>query len=391
MIIDADTHFLPRDAYDYVEGPFADLRPQFEFDSKGCCVDVHFPGAPPKVPHSTPNPPPGTGSNYGGMCDMAERLEDYRKMGIQKQVLFPQMSAMMFHYLVEPRLATAMARSYNYCVSELVKKHPNELIGAALVPLQDVASAITEMEWAVANGLPAVVIDKVFPVAEHAFSDPYGKHKELDPFFRRAEELGVPLLMHTIGAHGHRLNNMMTFQQDGLEIFAPNEGHISLVSMITSGIFDRFPKLKVVYTEAGTAFIKPMVERLDESFERGLVDWDSEEAATRKFMSVSTGRPIVKSLVPIDDYLPKNQKAASHYFRNNIWFTIETEEEQLPDAVDCIGASQFLFATDYPHDDAGGRMKKRDVALLAANPHISDADKEAMRLHNSRALFGLAA
>lgn len=391
MIIDADTHFLPRDAYDYMEGHYADLRPRFEFDAKGCCVNVHFPGAPAKVPNTTPMPPPGTGCNYGGMCDMEERLEDYLKMGIQKQVLFPQMSAMLFHYLVEPGLANAMARSYNHCLSQLVKQYPNELIGAGLVPLQDVPSAIKEMEWCVANGLPAVVIDKVFPVTAHAFSETYGKHKELEPFFARAEALEVPLLMHTIGAHGHRLNNLMAFQQDGLEFFAPIEGHLSLVSMVTAGIFDRYPHLKVVYTEAGTAFIKPMLERLDESFERGLVDWDAEDAATRKFMSVSTGRPIVKSLVPMDDYLPKNKLPASHYFRKNVWFTIETEEEQLPDAIDYLGASQFLFATDYPHDDPGGRMKKRDVALLAANARITEAHKDLIREHNARALFGMSA
>jgi predicted TIM-barrel fold metal-dependent hydrolase len=389
MIIDTDTHFLPRDSYDYIDGPLAALAPTFEYNGKGLCIGVKFPGAPPQVANTTPNPPPGTGCNYGGMCDMEERLEDYRKMGIERQVLLPQMSAMMFHYLIDPELAAVMAHSYNMAMVKLLKKYPNELVGAGLVALQDVPSAIQEVEWLKANGMNSVVIDKVFPVKSHPYSDPFGSHPELDPFYKRVEELGVVLLMHTIGAHGHRMNNMMTFQRDGLEFFAPIEGHISLVSMVTSGVFDRFPNLKVVFTESGTAFIKPMLERLDESFDKPLIDWDAEDAATRKFMSVSTGRPIVKSLVPMDQYLPKNLKPASHYFRNNIWFTIETEEEQLPDAIQHIGARQFLFATDYPHDDAGGRMKKRDVELLATNKRISEEDKEKIRVTNAKELFGI--
>lgn len=389
MIIDADTHILPRDAFDYIEGPLSAKKPIFKYDAKGMCIGVDFPGAPPRQPRSTPPPSPGTGCNYAGMSDMDERLADYQKLGIEKQVLFPQLTATMLHYLVEPELATAMAHSYNISIANLIKQYPGELIGAALVALQDVPGAIKEMEWAKANGLRGVVIDKVFPVKEHIYSEPYGFHPEIDPFFKRAEELNMPLLMHTVGIHGHRLNNLSIFQQHGLEFFAPQDGHISLTSLVTSGVFDRFPNLKVVYTEAGVSWIKAMLERLDESFDHPLIDFDAEDAATRRFMAVSGGRPIVKALVPMVDYLHKNKMPASHYFRKNIWFTIETEETQLPEAINYLGASQFLFATDYPHDDAGGRMKFKDVELLARNPHITDADKELIRFGNSQMLFGV--
>ncbi|MEO8849573.1 MAG: hypothetical protein ABI440_13210, partial [Casimicrobiaceae bacterium] len=93
MIIDADTHFLPPDVYDYVGAEFEALCPRFTWDAKGLLVGVQFPGAPTPVPGSTPLPPPGTGSQYRGTYYIEERLADYDKLGIHKQFLFPQLTS----------------------------------------------------------------------------------------------------------------------------------------------------------------------------------------------------------------------------------------------------------------------------------------------------------
>ena len=47
------------------------------------------------------------------------------------------------------------------------------------------------------------------------------------------------------------MSNLLPFQRDGLYIFAPQEGQMSLVSLITSGLLDEFPKLQFIFTEAG--------------------------------------------------------------------------------------------------------------------------------------------
>ena len=197
MIIDADTHFLPPDTYDYMGAEWDAVRPRFEWDDKGFVKDVVFPGEPLLVSGATPLPPPGTGSNYRGMYYMDERLRDYEKLGIEQQFLFPQLTATVFTYMIEPKLAGAMAHSWNLAILKLMREHKSALIGGALVALQDVDGAIREMEWAQQNGFRAVILDKVFPVLEHCYSDPYGSHRELWPFFKRAEELGMPLFCTT--------------------------------------------------------------------------------------------------------------------------------------------------------------------------------------------------
>lgn len=383
MIIDADTHFLPPDVYDYVGDEWMDLRPRFTWDDKGLLTDVVFPGEPPLVPGATPLPPPGTGSRYRGAYYIDERLADYEKLGIDKQFLFPQLTSTMFSYLVEPRLATAMAHSWNVAILKLLKKYPENLIGGALVALQDVDSSICEMEWALQNGFRAIILDKVFPVKDHCYSDPYGSHRDLWPFFRRAEELGLPLFLHNI-QHGHRITNLLNYQFNGLDVLAPQEGQMSLVSLITSGLLDDFPRLNFVFTEAGVSFIKPLVAHLDSVFHNEIVDYESEDAAPRfNYRKLTGGKRIVSE----EEYKAKNKRAPGDYFKTNLHFTIETEEPELAEAVRLFGATQFLFATDYPHDDPGGRMKYRDVQLLAANHDICDSDKTLIWHANAERLL----
>jgi predicted TIM-barrel fold metal-dependent hydrolase len=382
-----DTHILPRDIYDYVEGPFADRKPQYEFDKDGILVKWSFPGNY-QVKGTTPLPPPGAGGKHPGLSNIEYRLEEYQKLGIEKQLLLSQFSAIYFNYTLEPELAIQMAHSHNIAIMNLLKKYPNELIGAALVALQDVRSAIAEMEWAKQNGFHSIAIDKVFPVREHQFSETLGSHRELWPFFKRAQELGMPLIMHNV-QHGHRISNMMIFQSDGLDTLCPAEGQMSLASLCTSGLFDDFPDLKMVFTEAGSAFIKPLLERLDSAFVKPPLNYEDEDATARfhRRVPVSERLSAGKRLTSLQEYEVKNKHPVSYYFKKNLYFTIETEEPELPDSIELLGASQFLFATDYPHDDPGGRMKYKDVQLLHDNPRITEGDKEIIRSTSAAAML----
>jgi len=388
MIIDMDTHILPRDIYDYMEGPTADQRPQFEYDKDGLLVKWSFPGNF-QVKGTTPLPPPGAGGKHLGLSNMDVRLEEFRKLGIDKQILLSQFSAIYFNYTLDPELAFQMAHSHNIAIMNLLKKYPNELIGAALVALQDVPTAIGEMEWAKKNGFQAIAMDKVFPVREHQFSETLGSHRELWPFFKRAEELGMPIVLHNV-QHGHRISNMMIFQRDGLDTLCPAEGQMSLASLCTSGLFDDFPNLKMVFTEAGSAFIKPLLDKLDAAFVKPPLNYEDEDATARfhrRVVPVSERLSAGKRLTPLAEYEVKNKQPASEYFKKNLFFTIETEEPELPESVELLGASQFLFATDYPHDDPGGRMKYKDVELLRDNPRITEDAKEIIRYKSAAAML----
>ena len=386
MIIDCDTHFMPRDAFAYLDGPLKALAPRLKFDSEGALIDVEFPGAPPAVPGTTPLPPPGSGAHYPGNTNMEVRLKDYDSLGIACQLILPQFTG-WWSYLIEPTLAGALAHSWNLAMLRLMQENSGKVYGVALVALQDVPGAIREMEWAKQHGFPAVVLDHTFPVREHPYGTTLGSHRELWPFFQKAEEKEMPIFLHAV-QHGHRIVNLLLFQHDGLDIFAPREAQMNLVSLITSGLLDDFPKLRFIHAEMGTKAIKSLAQRLDASFKQVTLGYEDDEAATggsRRRLS-----PKAPQLVPPGVADEKNKLPASHYFRNNFFWTIETEEPELAEAIQFLGADRFLFATDYPHDDPGGRMKFKDVELLAANTKISEQDKEKIRSDNARARFHLS-
>ena len=386
MIIDCDTHFMPRDVFDYVDEPLRALVPRLAFDESGFLSDIQFPGEPPRVPGATPLPARGSGAHYAGNTDMDVRLRDYDKMGIAAQFILPQFTG-WWSYLIEPRLGNTLARSWNLSMLRLMREYPKTIYGVALVALQDVPGAIREMEWAKENGFPAVVLDHTYPVREHPYGTTLGSHRELWPFFQRAEDLDMPIFLHAV-QHGHRIVNIMIFQHDGLDIFAPREAQMNLVSLITSGLLDDFPKLKFIHAEMGTKTIKSLAQRLDTVFKNVTLSYEDDEGATAG--SKRRLSPKAPQLVPAEVANEKNKLLPSGYFRKNFYWTIETEEPELAEAVEFLGSDRFFFATDYPHDDPGGRMKFKDVELLAANQRISEKDKQKIRSENATRLFKLA-
>lgn len=392
MIIDCDTHLMPKDAFDGVNGSFEKNKPILKFDERQLYTDVDFPGYPAEVSGTSPLPAPGSGAMFQSLWDPIARMKDYDgRLGIDQHIVLPQFSG-WWSYLIEPGLACRMARSHNESLLRLMKEYSGKILGSALVPLQDVTASIREMEWAKAEGFCSVVLDKVYPVKDHPYSDPLGSHRELWPFFKRAEELSMPIYLHNV-QHGHRISNLSIFQRDGLYIFAPQEGQMSLVSLITSGLLDDFPGLQFIFTEAGTSFIKPLVLWLDKCLESPPVDYaDQEDPLNNRGALTKIGERLrrARAITPAQVFLEKNRRPASYYFKNNFSFTIETEEPELPEAMEFLGAERFLFATDYPHDDPGGKMKFEDVRLLRDHKKISEDHKELIRCKNAQRLFQLS-
>ena len=372
MIIDCDSHIMPPDAFDHVDGSLAGRVPKLKFDEGGGFVDIDFPANPAYLPGTTPLPVThvSQGLKYRGVSDIEARLADSARMGVDVQLVLPLLTG-WWSYLLEPRVGAALARSWNRSALALVRRYPRDIAGVALIPLQDVGAAIRELEWATGAGFKAVMLDYVYPVAEHPYGTTLTSHPEVWPFFERVERLDVPVFLHAV-QHGHRIVNLPHFQAHGLDFCAPNDAEMNLVALITSGLLDDFPRLRIVHAETGTAHLRSLARRMDARF---------EARENPSLHDLHLGPPTAPG--------ERNRLRPSHYFRTNFFWTIETEEPGLAEAIDFLGAERFLFATDYPHDDAGGRMKFEDAQRLAHDPSISSPAKDAIRSGNARALFKL--
>ena len=105
---------------------------------------------------------------------------------------------------------------------------------------------------------------------------------------------------------------------------------MGMVSMMSGGIFDRFPNLRVVYLEAGCLWVHFILERCTTVFStRGKISPTSSRAPRR----FKKWRPM--------EYIKKG----------NLYFSAEVEDVLLPQVLELVGDGQILFGSDMPHGD----------------------------------------
>ena len=167
----------------------------------------------------------------------------------------------------DPEFAAGFARLYNQWVADYCKPSNGRLRGIAVTPIEHGDVAIDIMREAKDLGLVATHIP---PALKTRNLD----HPDLDPFYAAAVELGMPLGIH--GAPGVHLPKI------GVDRFTnyiqvhcisfPFDQMTAMTALVSGGVFDRHPDLRVAFLEAGVGWVPFFIDRLHEHFEkRG--DW----------------------------------------------------------------------------------------------------------------------
>lgn len=203
--------------------------------------------------------PASTGA-YGGMVwepDVKKRLKAMDNVGIDLQVV----SSSNVHQCCDwapVRQATAIHRLLNDQIATLVDARPDRFAGLATVPLQSVSAAIKELDRVVSKlGLHGVNISSHINGKEL-------DHESLHPFWKKAQDLGVPIYIHPAGAKDERLQRYFRWNSLG----QPYEEAIAITALIYGGVLDKFPKLDFVMAHGG-GFVPHYDGRLDRNYHRG--------------------------------------------------------------------------------------------------------------------------
>lgn len=271
------------------------------------------------------------------------RLRDMDKMGIDIQAVSP--APFQYYYWAEPALGRTLSREVNEGIAGLVAGNPDRFVGIGTVPLQNADMAVKELEYASkVLGLRGVELNT--NVNGMDLTDPKLK---LEKFFRRAEELEMPLFLHPVGfTEGKRLvdhyfNNV---------IGNPMDTTIAVSHLILDGVMARNPKLKVVVAHGG-AYLAHYWARMDHAH-RARADL----------------RTVIK-------------KAPSSYLAKMYFDTITFDPEMLANLVRKYGSDHVMLGTDYPYD-----MGEDDpVGLIKSVKGLSGADRQRIMGGNARKLF----
>jgi len=133
-------------------------------------------------------------------------------------------------------------------------------------------------------------------------------------------------------------------------------------NIITSGVLERFPRLRIAFLEAGAGWVPYWMHRMDEY----------NEVAPERWAHISA-------------------KPSQYIKSGRVFFSCEPGDEFIPFFLEHVGEDAMLFASDYLHFDALFVGEKRGegepypgtVATLLARKDVPDSAKRKMLLDNS--------
>jgi len=274
-----------------------------------------------------------------------KRLEEMQesKIGIQTLSL-----AQPGVFWAEPELALLLSQIFNDEVHEIIKKHPNNFIGIASVPLQDGDLAITELNRSIGKlGFKGVLIGTNVNGVDLDAPQFY-------PFFQRAEELGIPVFIHpfTRPSDKDRFSSYRLEQILGFMF----ENSIAISKVIFSGLLERYPTLKLCFAHLGGTipYIKGRIDRGYEVF--------AQETRTQIAESPSF-------------YLNKIYLDTAYFYN-----------PALICALSCIPKDKLVFGTDHPFNL---NCAFDQAVMQIQQASISQELKQKILFENTSKLLGI--
>jgi predicted TIM-barrel fold metal-dependent hydrolase len=147
----------------------------------------------------------------------------------------------------------SVARMVNDFIGGVAREHPTRFFGLAVLPLQEMDAALVELDRCVSKlGMKGILL----------YSNLNGKfpdEPEFRPLFARAEELGIPILLHP--AYPTTFAATSGYQMAaGLGLMFDTT--IALTRIILAGLLDQHPRLRLVCPHVGGA-LPYLIGRVD--------------------------------------------------------------------------------------------------------------------------------
>jgi predicted TIM-barrel fold metal-dependent hydrolase len=255
-----------------------------------------------------------------GVYDSERRTKELEVEGIVGEVLFPDFQnsneppwGAAFPYPgTTPQLRLAGARAFNRWLADFCSQLPGRRAGVAIVQPHDIDTAVADVNWVRRAGLASVMLptgDTELP----GYHDPV-----FDPVWAACVDNDLPVTFHSGGTpwEGYGSEAMWVSKVEFMWW-----ARRPLWQLVFGGVFERFPQLRVAFTEQGADWIPSMLERLDEQyqspFERGITE--------------------------------KLPMSPSGYWNRNCYVGASFMSRAECDIRDRIGVDRIMWGADYPH------------------------------------------
>ena len=281
------------------------------------------------------------------LTHLKERLQIMDEENIWLQVLYPTLF-LAYPLSSNPAYMSAMCDAYNRWLGDVLSGQ-ERLKWVGVANLDDIPAAVKQVKEAKLLGAVGMMI--LGTAGDRLLDD-----QSLWPFYEAVASENLPLAVH-VGWACPSLNNLYTHIYPSGVIAFLMPVLMGMVSMMSGGIFDRFPSMRVVYLEAGCLWVHFILERLHHRFEH----------SGKNLANVVSRTAPIQKLQP-EEYIKKG----------NIYFSSEVEDILLPQVLELVGDGQMMFASDMPHGDrerfAAKTLQDRNDISEAAKMKILESN-----------------
>jgi len=253
-----------------------------------------------------------------GAWNLDVRNEQITAEGIEKEILYPN-SLLAFIRHPDIEIQEHVYRAYNEHVSDICAQYPDRYYGVGVCSnWWDPKKAADAIKQIVDLGFKTFMLPTSNPgKTANGMNISYGD-SVMDIFWAEAAAAGLPVCFHVgenvaIGQRG-------SIGASILETFSPFRKPFG--QLVFGGVFDSHPNLKVVFAEAGIAWVPPALQ-------------DAEAIMDAHYTSL--------------DYKPKRRP--TDYWRDNCYATFMNDALGLSQ-LQYIGVDNVMWSTDYPHNES---------------------------------------
>ena len=293
-----------------------------------------------------------------GCYDPAARLIDMDQAGIEASLnfpTFPRFAGQAFSEARDKQLGMACIRAYNDWMVEEWCADPR-LVPICIIPFWDPGLASVEIRRNASRGVRAITFSEI--PAYLGWPSIHDADRYWDPVFEACAATSTIICMH-IGS-GSKMPSTSADAPPAVQSTATfTNCMLSLCDWLFSGVLERFPNLKIAYSEGQIGWIPYILERADHI-------WESNRAWAG-VAELVTQRP-------------------SETFARQIYGCFFSDHFGLQNLAD-IGEDNVLFECDYPHSDSTWPDTRSVARELTQG--MDDRVVEKLMRGNAIALFSL--
>jgi predicted TIM-barrel fold metal-dependent hydrolase len=262
----------------------------------------------------------------------------------------------MWYDGIDPEMQAALCRAYNRWGQEMRETSGGRVLTSGPIPLGDVGRAVEEIQYAYEElGIRAFWTRPNF-MNRRNLGDRY-----YDPIYELLQELDVAFATHEfmgLNANTEGVDRFNTFTE-WHTVVHQHEAMNAMLSMIVQGVYERFPKLRCAYMEAGCGWVPSWLHRIDEQLEM---------AGAKEF--------------------PELTMTATDYWKRNCWTSTECEEKYVTDVIRWLGDERIVYESDFPHPDSKYPHSTQTFLDLIPD-QLSDESKRKILWDNAIDLYQL--